>query len=812
MRSSLVWKYQIFLLIAVLSFIFLAHSWGRIPALGPLLSPFQGIWRNLPEKRPESETLAVRGLKENVEVVWDNYGVPHIFSKHPEDLYRAQGYLVARDRLFQMDLSSRPGAGTVSEFAGEVTRDLDRFFIKLGMRKSSEKALQMMMSNPRTKLALENYTEGVNAYIESLTPHTYPPEYKVLGVEPARWTPLRTAHFLKTMAFNLAARSFDLYLTQHLQKFGWQATEFLFPNNLATEDYIFDQRGFKFDDKPLPVPLELEKFVSPLKELPDYFQPNKNQGSNNFAVSAAKSTTGFPILANDTHLGLSLPSVWYELQLNDETHNVYGATFPGSPGVILGFNSELAWGVTNGTTDVVDWFEIEFRSEDSIEYLVDGNWRKAEKQIELLKVKGGGTEEVEVLWTEFGVIMHREGKLGWALRWTAHEASNELLAFLELNHAQSYDKCIAAIAHFKTPSQNFICVDKAHIGIKHQGEFPARFNNQGKYVMDGRKSENNWSGWIPQDDLPSIKDPSVGYVRSSNNMVMNSTYPYYLGWDYDESYRALRIRHLLESKQQLSPMDLMSIQNDIKDLHAEAVIPPMITYLSLDELTEEQVRFVEQLRAWDFLATTDSVATSFYKIWWNKFEELLFDEFGPERFETYYPRRQKTAEIFNEPLSQEWEAWLDLKESDEKEDLKALVNQSFKQTWDALSEEYGSMIPNWQWGHARPTDFRHVARLPGFGQTDLKVPGTRYTPRASTGDLGPTWKLIVSLGPELKAWTNIPGHNKGHPFSQDFEFYVSDWIEGKMKLVHFLASSKEGEKFKYRSRLTSQPKTLNEEQ
>lgn len=789
MQKSVVWKYQIFLLMGVVTFIFLSYSWGSIPALGPLLSPFRGVWQNLPREELKSSEIFLSQLEKNVEVIWDEYGVPHIFAEDQKDLYFAQGYLVARDRLFQMDVSSRPGGARLSEMAGDLTRKMDRFFIKLGMRRSARRAAEEMLKDPQTRLAVEAYTEGVNAYINQLDDKELPPEYLILGIKPTHWTPLRTAEFLKTMAFNLAARSFDLYLTEHLQKFGWEKLEFLFPTYLKDEDYIFSNLKLKNLGSTQPVPEQFKTFTSEIKSLPDFFQPNQNQGSNNFAIGASKSQSGFPLLANDTHLGLSLPAVWYELQLFDKNHNVYGATFPGSPGVILGFNSELAWGVTNGTTDVLDWYEIEFKSENSLEYLVDGQWKLAEKEIEVLDVKNGASEEVEVLWTDFGVVFHRQGKLGWALRWTAHEASNELKAFLSLNHSSSFESCKESISYFLTPSQNFICMDKKQIGLWHQGLFPDRFANQGKFIMDGRKSENNWKTWIAKEDLPHVIDPEAGYVRSSNNMVYGAEYAHYLGWDYDESYRAKRIRQLIEAKEKLAPLDLIEIQNDVIDLHAQKVIPRMLNGLAFSKLNESQIDLVEKLKAWDFVARVESVETTFYKMWWNEFEDILFDEFGKERKQTYYPRRQRTAEILNETMESGWEEWIDVVSTKEKkETLNDLINKSFDSAWEKLNRENGGYGDSWRWGKARPTHFRHVARIPGFGANHLEVPGTRYSPRASTGDLGPTWKLVVTLGPELKAWSHIPGHNQGHPFSNLFEHYMQDWIKGEMKPVHFLSS------------------------
>ncbi len=787
MSPSQILKYLWVSLTAVGFCVFISNSWGPLPALGPLLSPFTGIWQNLPRPILETEELEISGLKDEVQIKWDEHGVPHIFAQNDEDLYFAQGYVVARDRLFQMDIHSRPAAGTLSEVAGEATRNLDRFFIQMGMREASQTSYEAILEDPLSKLAVEAYSAGINAYIKSLKPKDYPPEYRILGAQPSLWTPNRTAHFLKTMAYNLSGRTYDLFLSLHAQKLGLNKTEFLFPDVLPfkADEFIFTNEEFKAAGNVPSAPEQFSAFITQLKTRPFYPQPDANNGSNNFAVGPKKSKTGFSIFANDTHLGLSLPPIWYEMQLSSPSHNVYGATFPGGPGIILGFNSEVAWGVTNGTTDVLDWYEVEFKDKDSLEYLVDGKWELAKKTKQILKVRNSSAEKVELIETRFGYVVLREEKLGLAIKWSVHKKSNELKAFLELDRAKSFKECHKAIEGFKSPSQNFLCADPQNVSLHHQGAFPKRFQGQGKYIMNGRDSRLDWKEWLRSEELPQSINPDRGFVRSANNPPTGSE-AVYLGWDYEEPFRARRIRQVLEEKPLHTPEDLMLLQNDIHDLHAKEALPELLKHLDFDKLSAQQKEVIENLRRWDFSANPKNSEPTIFEAWWKSFEEELFEDELGRREESFYPRRRRTLQIFSS-LDQ-WKEWIDRKDTDQEESLTQIIHASFLKAWSKLEEQHGPISDKWNWGKARPTELKHVARIPGFGSGKQEFSGTRYTVKANGGNHGPTWKLVVSLEPERKAWSYISGHSTGHPFSSNYQKLIEPWGKGEMKPVYFFKS------------------------
>ena len=353
----------------------LNRSWGSVPAFAPLLSPFVGFWQNAETDTAEDEELTLGGTSEPVTVIFDDLAIPHVFAQNDRDAYFAQGYLTARDRLWQMEFQTHAAAGRVSEIVGDRALELDRYNRRLGMGFGAEKSVKAMLADPRSRESVEAYTAGINAYIRKLKPADYPLEYKLLGYAPEPWEPIKCAYFLKYMSGVLALGADDLNMSNVLAKIGPAATKELFPDYPFHEDPIIPV-GTKWDFKPVripKVPTDSRPIIDPITM--NWPEHDPAIGSNNWAVSAQKSASGYPILANDPHLTLSLPSIWYQMQLVTPTMNVYGATMPGAPGVIIGFNKRIAWGVTNVGADVLDFYKIKFKDNAHREYWHDNQWK-----------------------------------------------------------------------------------------------------------------------------------------------------------------------------------------------------------------------------------------------------------------------------------------------------------------------------------------------------------------------------------------------------------------------------------------------------
>lgn len=349
--------------LAVLLTFSLNQKWGSIPPIGKFLDPFQGFWKNAESKTVASEReLDIEGLKGSVSVQFDDHRIPHIFAENDHDLYFTQGYLTARDRLWQMDFQTRFAAGRLSEVIGPKALELDRFQRRMGMAYGAENMTREMMKDPVVAEMMNAYAAGVNAYIHSLKPGDYPIEFKILDYAPEDWKPLNSALLLKLMSATLASGSNEFYMSNILNKFGADVVKDLFPDYPFREDPIVPT-GTKWDFKALQVPKAPANGGLAKTSTIKTKEKEEGIGSNNWALSGSKTSTGYPMLANDPHLDLTLPAIWYQIQLVGPDHNVCGVSIPGSPGVIIGFNQKVAWGVTNVASDVLDWYQVQFKDE-----------------------------------------------------------------------------------------------------------------------------------------------------------------------------------------------------------------------------------------------------------------------------------------------------------------------------------------------------------------------------------------------------------------------------------------------------------------
>lgn len=397
-----------------LALIYIFHnSWRALPPLGKVFSPFQGFLQNSEgnASRKNAEII-LNGVREEVTVRYDDNAVPHIFAKNDEDLYFAQGYVIARDRLWQMEFYTLVAAGRLTEVVGGGALEYDRYNRRLGMARSAATIAEKMKADPVANRMLEAYAAGVNAYIAQLGYRDLPVEYKLLNYKPEPWSPYKSILMLMNMRNTLNGGSNDYRLTNVLAKYGADVVADLFPGYPAVESPIVPV-GTAWDFPPTATPPVPDTVAA----LPDSnllaFRvplPRPEVGSNNWAVSGSKTVTGLPILANDPHLQLTLPSIWYQMQLSSPNMNVYGVALPGTPAIIIGFNKDIAWGVTNVGSDVMDFYRIRFRDRTFDEYWHDGQWKPTTMHIETFKLKGGSTLLDTLYYTHHGPIVYHEEK------------------------------------------------------------------------------------------------------------------------------------------------------------------------------------------------------------------------------------------------------------------------------------------------------------------------------------------------------------------------------------------------------------------
>ncbi|HVI45594.1 MAG TPA: penicillin acylase family protein [Chitinophaga sp.] len=778
---------------------------GKVPPLGKLLSPQTGFWQNAePIGDHPQDHLVLTGLSGKVEVWYDDRAVPHIFAENDADAYYVQGYITARDRLWQMELQTMASAGRLSEILGPDLINYDRKQRRLGMVYGAEQTVKMMEADPVSKNAVESYTKGVNAFIATLTPGTLPVEYKLLDYQPEPWNVLKSGLLLKYMASDLAGFCNDLEYTNARRLFSPKDFDLMYPDFQDTLDPIIP-KGSSFaaaSAKAVAPPdslLMMDEAYMKFKT----DKPDPDNGSNNWAVAGSKTRSGAPILCSDPHLGLNLPSIWYEVQIHTPDMNVYGASLPGSPGVIIGFNDHVAWGVTNGEEDVKDFYRMQFRNGKK-EYAFNNGYREATLRVEDIKVKGGATIHDTVAYTVWGPVIYDNtfpekisGQNFLAMRWKALDASNEIITFLKLNKAHNYDDYLAALKNYTCPAQNFVFASKdGDIAIWHNGQFPLKWRDQGKWIMPGNDSTYAWQGYIPHDELPHIKNPARGFVSSANQRPADNTYPYPLYGTFD-LYRGERINRRLTEMSQITPQDMQALQNDNKNLFAADALPLLRKHIDSSSLTPEQKSFWEMLSRWDCISSADSKAASIFNIVWKNLEDTIWrDELIPHDSTVMaWPQSTTTLLMLLRDSSVHF---IDNINTPQKETLTQMVHGAFVKSTKMLSElnKEGKL----ELGKWRGTTIRHLSRaLPAFGANNLNTGGGQHIVNATKQMHGPSWRMIVQLSDKTEAYGIYPGGQSGNPGSPFYDNAVNDWATGKYYQLHiFDQNDKDDPVIRYR--------------
>ena len=781
---------------------------GEVPPIGSLLSPYRGFWQNgeAPGDFPARQTLALAGLQQPVTVRYDDHRVPHVFAQNDHDLYFAQGYLTARDRLWQMEFQTHVAAGRLAEIVGPTRLETDRFFRRMGLPFGAANSLKVMMANPTTRTVLESYSAGVNAYIGQLTPATLPFEYKLLDYRPEPWQPLKCALLLKFMAWDLSGRTDDLRMSNILRQYGPVATKDLFPDYPTREDPIVPV-GTPLDFKPLTIPAAPQSFEAAYATQQLRTEPDAELGSNNFAVSGMKSASGYPLLANDPHLTLNLPSIWYQIQLSAPGVNVYGVTIPGAPAVIIGFNENVAWGVTNVAADVLDFYQLKFKDNTRREYWHAGRWKPVRRVVEHIKVRGQPDRLDTVLYSHHGPVVYDKAEkpfvsqtpIAHAMRWTAHDGANEIQTFYQLNRARSYPDYTAALATYGSPAQNFIFADNEQdVAIWPNGRFPLKWRDQGKFILDGTDPAYDWQGWIPATHNPHVKNPARGFVSSANQFSTGPDYPYYLNWTYANYERGHRINQRLAAMRQATPDSLRQLQNDVLDLNAQLMLPRLLalvtdptTGATPPPATSPEGQVLAELRRWPYQYTADAIGPSVFSLWYNDLLKRLWDDdfpSGPKGPALRYPGRDRTNNlILNEATS----PWIDNRRTPAKETLPQLALQSLRFATDSLTRKFGPLSPKWRWANQKSTDILHLLQIPGFGQMNVDCGGGTGIVNATSERTGPSWRMVVALGPQVRAYGVYPGGQSGNPGSPYYDNLLETWRVGRLDELVFLRSADE---------------------
>ena len=649
--------------------------------------------------------LPVAGLSAPVEVIRDEWGVPHIYAQNEHDLFFAQGYVHAQDRLWQMEFNRRIGSGTLSAALGEATLDADRYLRTLGLRRAAEKDWALVDED--TRQVLEAYAAGVNAYIQTHRDRL-PLEFTILGVDPAPWTPLDTISWGKVMSFNLGGNyEMELLRARLVAELGEEAAGELLP------PYP--------DNAPVIIPPEAHSYawlrgsrLDGLDALAEVLgERGATWGSNNWVVHGSRTATGIPMLADDTHLGLNMPSIWYENGLHGGRFDAVGFSFPGVPMVIIGHNQRIAWGVTNLPADVQDLYMEKLNdSAQPTQYEALGEWRDLQVLSETIEVKDTAPVTMNVLVTHHGPIMNDVlGDLAnaepLALQWTALDGTHLLKAVNLINRATNWDEFRQALSYWDVPSQNFVYADvDGNIGYQSPGKIPIRApGHQGLLPVPGWTGEYEWQGFIPFDELPSVLNPPTGFVATANHKVVPDEYPYHLAYEWSAPYRAERITDLLAADDSITPEDMREIQAQTYSLPAEALRPFVLAVEAENDLA---ARAQAELEAWDLTNEADRVGPSIYQAWyWFMVQNTLGDELGPDLMLAYLDEPDIHVPMMVDLMQKADSPWFDDTHTSQVETRDDIVNRSLSDAVAWLGQRYREDPQQWTWGRLHPMTFVH---------------------------------------------------------------------------------------------------------
>jgi penicillin amidase len=772
----------------------LSRTIGDVPALGPLFDPFVGLAHN---EKPTEQALATQlgELQRPVQVYFDERKVPHIFAGDQTDLFFAQGYVTASLRLWQMDFVTHASAGRLAEVFGPKFLDKDRLQRRLGILEAAKKSLTFIEQDSQTNQALTAYTKGVNAYINQLQYKDYPVEYKLFTSKPEPWSKLKTVLIMKYMATILSGYDEDMAMSSSRLALGKEFDQ-LYPEWLPDNPLLTARNPTRL---PQPHPntdslgylnyafLDGSTTVTPSEY-------NAKLGSNNWVVSGKKTKSGSPILCNDLHLGLSLPAIWLEMQLSAPNINVYGVSIPGVPAIIVGFNSAVAWGTTNGATDVKDWYKLKIASDYSA-YEFDGKWQKTTARVEKIKVRDAATFSDTVYSTVHGpIVMDRSfhekpEMLNYALHWELQNPSNEILTFIKLNMAANYQDYRAAISHYACPVQNFIYASKNNdIALTHQGKIARKWAEQGRFVLDGTKKLHLPNHYIPEDSLPESHNPASGYLFSANNRPTDAAYPYYYNGYYSET-RAARIHTLLAADNQFDVAKMKKMQLDNTNAFAAQAMPVLLARLNRAALNASQLKFLAAIENWRGDYSQQDTTAILFDLWWDNVEDYTWDEL--RRYPFYTQAQAPKDEVLLQLLVRNPQSsYFDRINTAERENAGTIVQSSFVDAIARIAQRAGEGT-SLAWGQVNKVNLTHLSSLAAFSRMGIPSGGNPEAINAVSKNWGPSWRMIVELGDKPKAYGIYPGGQSGDVNSEHYADFIDDWQKGHYYELHFYASEQE---------------------
>jgi len=767
------------------------------------------VYRPLPQL---DGSIALPGLQKEVTVERDRWGVPHIRANSVEDLAEAQGYVMAQDRLWQMDLLRRVARGQLSEILGQATLEIDKDFRTMEFGRAADRELASLDADSRS--VFEAYARGVNHFIEQQRDHL-PLEFSLLRYKPQPWQPADsltiTGYMYRTLT-NVWQNELDRATVE--ARVGPDRAKDLFSIEASMDHFVIGdpnvpndgsqrtrvQTDQDDDDDDTEADTVLKAAVlhdqGPVARFPDLTSALANDvrdslldiqqeirqslGSNNWVVNGKHTANGKPLLANDTHLELGLPPIWYEVHITAPGWNVKGFTLPGAPSVIIGHNDRIAWGFTNNGADVQDLYIESFNPAAPDEYRVLGAWTKAQVYDEIIHVKGGADEHLKVTVTRHGPVVRRDGDKGYALRWTATEPGGLANSYNSLGKARNWEEFRNLMKRVWGPAQNTVYADvDGNIGYVMAARVPIRKKGRGQIPVPGDSDDYEWTGYIPFEQLPQALNPDSGLIVTANARVVGPGYKPYLTDRWEEPYRTARIYELLRDKGALRPEDMLKVQTDTYSYpHAFLADQLSAAAKTAQPKDDRTKKLIDGLKDWNGIADADSPEVSFLEETRRAAIVILLEPYLGTETGLYSWR--KTA-FLQRILTERPAKWLPVGYRTYDELLVAAADRAV-----ALLAEMSnkSQVDDWAWKRFDALDMVHPLGRTGPLKTFLSITGkpqsgTAYSPRAATKHHGPAMRFVANLGNWDNSIMLIPGGQSGQPGSAHYTDQFPYWYEGR---------------------------------
>lgn len=735
----------------------------------------------------EDGEIRLPGLAAAATIQSDVLGIPSITAENREDAFRTLGYLHARDRLFQMELMRRKSAGRLAELFGASALKLDRKQRTYQLSRTARNIVDDLPAGQRQ--ALQAYIEGVNAYIDQA--RILPPEFLALRHHPEPWKAEDSILVVLGMFQTLNGQEQDERMVSVMeQALPADLVTFLTPDTDSYATVLVGGKASRRFSQTIPVQAlaALPNAESALAQN-SVDAENVVAGSNNWVVAGSKTTDGRAIVANDMHLGLGVPNVWYRADLKYQDRHIFGVTLPGVPGVIVGANDDVAWGFTNVTADLVDLISLDTNPENTNSYRTPQGWRDFDSHSETIRVKGAPDVEITLQDTVWGPVSDQP-LLGRpiAIKWTALERHAVDLGLMEMDAAQSTRQAIAIMNNTGAPPQNVVFADKqGHIGWTYMGRFPRRIGFDGLASRSWAGGDLAWQGYIPPEELPRLENPAEGFIATANNRTLGSEYPHVIAHNWALGYRAFRIAELLRDRRGLTELDLLAIQLDSRsgalDFYQQLALEELRGLDNKDPDLQEAER---ALHAWDGRMQTSSVGAAFV----NEFRKRLAEEVFAKVVAAcrvhdpdfrYAWREMETP--LRQLLTQRPPGMLSAQYHD---DWRQMVIATIRQTSQELHKQYPETdLAQLTWGQTHTMALMHpFSKVSPFLGKVLDMPTfasdgcASVCVRVMDNGHGASERLVVSPGHPENAIFHMPGGQSGHPLSPHYRDQQALWQEG----------------------------------